>query len=42
MRQIPGLQGRLIVNQKGTELEQPHMVSKPSAKCTMEDWIHPF
>lgn len=32
MRQIPGLQGGLIVNQKGTEQEQPHMVFQALGK----------
>lgn len=32
MSQIPGLEGGLIVNQKGTEQEQPHMAFQALGK----------
>lgn len=32
MSQIPGLEGGLIVNQKGKEQEQPHMASQALGK----------
>lgn len=32
MSQIPGLEGELIVNQKGTEREQPHMAFQALGK----------
>lgn len=32
MSQIPGLEGGLIVNQKGTKQEQPHMVFQALGK----------